>query len=81
MRWKLHVRFGERAGETDQQETLTPRPGPTQPHNARLQRTLSRTALHRRATTTANAMPTKPEHAAQRRAAGATQPVGCIEGT
>ena len=31
MRWKLHVRFGERAGETDQQETLTPRPGPTQP--------------------------------------------------
>ena len=32
MRWKLHVRFGERAGETDQQETLAPRPGPTQPH-------------------------------------------------
>ncbi len=34
MRWKLHVRFGERAGETDQQETLTPRPGPTQPIDA-----------------------------------------------
>ena len=31
MRWKLHVRFGERAGETDQHERLTPRPGPTQP--------------------------------------------------
>ena len=31
MRWKPHVRFGERTGETDQQETLTPRPGPTQP--------------------------------------------------
>ncbi len=34
MRWKLHVRFGERAGETDQHERLTPRPGPTQPHRA-----------------------------------------------
>ena len=33
MRWKLHVRFGERAGETDQHERLTPRPGPTQPIN------------------------------------------------
>jgi len=31
MRWKLHVRFGERVGETDQQQTLTPLPGPTQP--------------------------------------------------
>jgi hypothetical protein len=31
MRWKLHVRFGERAGETDQQETLALRPGSTQP--------------------------------------------------
>lgn len=31
MRWKLHVRFGERAGETDQHERLTLRPGPTQP--------------------------------------------------
>jgi hypothetical protein len=33
MRWKPHVRFGERAGETDQQETLAPRPGPTQPRD------------------------------------------------
>jgi len=31
MRWKLHVRFGERAEETDHQETLAPRPGPTPP--------------------------------------------------
>ena len=33
MRWKLHVRFGERTEETDQQETLAPRLGPTQPRD------------------------------------------------
>ena len=35
MRWKLRVRFGERPGETDQHERLTPRPDPTQPSDAR----------------------------------------------
>jgi hypothetical protein len=29
MRWKSHVRFGERAGETGQQKRWTPRPDPT----------------------------------------------------
>jgi len=29
MRWKSHVRFGERVGETDQQKRWTPRPDPT----------------------------------------------------
>src|SRR5688572_11967551 len=32
MRWKSHVRFGERVGETGQQKRWTPRPGPL--HNA-----------------------------------------------
>jgi hypothetical protein len=29
MRWKSHVRFGERTGETDQPKGWTPPPGPT----------------------------------------------------
>jgi transposase len=29
MRWKSHVRFGERVGETGQQKRWTPRPDPT----------------------------------------------------